>query len=72
MSKLLKPNDIKTEDDAEAVVQALHKKAEKLVRLVQSYGMNLTIETSPREPLAMGNFDIVVTLRAANELYRLK
>lgn len=71
MKRLPKPEEIQTMDDAELLVLALHEKAKKLVRLAQGYGMTLTIETKPRHPLAMGSYDMVITLRPANEMYRL-
>jgi hypothetical protein len=37
--------------------------AEALVRLAERHNVVLTVEQRPREPLAMGNFETVVTTR---------
>lgn len=45
-------------------------KAEQLVALAKQVGVVLTIETVPSKPLAMGNFEMQVDVRPANEIYR--
>jgi hypothetical protein len=47
------------------LMELIHLKAEALIDLAISEGVVLTIETKAREPLAMGNYDIVVETRLA-------
>ena len=43
-------------------------RASALVELAREFGMVLTIETKPRQPLAMGHYDMVVGLRPVRVL----
>lgn len=67
----MKPSDqIETDQDVEDVISGLHQKAADLVLLAGSYGLVLTIQTRARNPLAMGNYDIVVDMRPGHAMYR--
>lgn len=43
----------------------IFRRAVALVELARECGLVLTIETTPREPLAMGHYDMVVGVRPA-------
>lgn len=45
----------------------LHRAA-ALVEFARECGVVLTIETQPRQPLAMGHYDMVVGMRPARQL----
>jgi hypothetical protein len=44
--------------------------AQMLSEMANLNGMVLTIETTPKQPLSMGNYTIVVGLRPSHEAYR--
>lgn len=50
------------QDPAGAVID-VRTEAERLVKSALAVGVVLTIETQPRQPLAMGNYDLVVQTR---------
>jgi hypothetical protein len=52
-----------TKNDLELVKQD----AERVVRLAASLGIVVTIEQKPLQPLAMGNYETVVSVRAVVE-----
>lgn len=70
MKRLPKLEEIQSLEDAQALVAQLHAEAVELVRAAQSFGMTLTIGTSPRKPLAMGNYDMVIEIRPNRDMYR--
>ena len=45
--------------------EAIVAMAQELVAVAQRCGFVLTIDTKPRQPLAMGNYDTVIDLRPA-------
>jgi len=45
------------------IMELIHRRAEELIQLAMSEGVVLTIETKPVEPLAMGNYNLVVETR---------
>lgn len=45
--------------------QLIEVQAKHLVLIAQKWGLVLTIETQPRQPLAMGHYEIVVDVRPA-------
>ena len=45
--------------------ERLQVKAEELVLFAQDCGMVVTIDLKPRLPLAMGNYDMVISVRPA-------
>lgn len=51
-------------------IENIKWKAEQLIALAKQVGVVLTIETVPSKPLAMGNFEMWVDVRPANEIYR--
>lgn len=65
-----KPEEVDSLEKAAQVVDAIQEAAKDLVLLARSYGMVVTIETEPTKPLAMGNYNMVVTIRAGNDMYR--
>lgn len=54
-------------DESAAVIL---QRAEALVQLAKGFGYVLTIQTQPREPLQMGNYDVVVDVRKDHATYR--
>lgn len=68
--KLFDVDDLQTEQDIADAVAKIHEAARQVVLAASSLGMTLTIETEPAKPLAMGNYDMVITLRAGNAIYR--
>lgn len=46
-------------------LDAIQARAEKLVALATECGVVLTINTQPKAPLAMGNYEMVVDVRPA-------
>lgn len=57
-------NTIEEENTQEVIL----RRATALVELARECGFVLTIETQPREPLAMGYYDMVVGVRPARRL----
>ena len=51
-------------------LENLKWKAQQLVDLAKQVGAVITIETVPNKPLAMGNHEMRVDVRPANEIYR--
>lgn len=51
----------------QAKLETIETKARNLVALAQSWGVVLTIEQKALEPLAMGNYSSVVTVREARK-----
>ena len=45
--------------------QVILNRASALVELARDLGIVLTIETKPRQPLAMGHYDMVIAVRPA-------
>jgi hypothetical protein len=41
----------------------LHKQAERLIATAKLYGFAITIEQRPLQPLAMGNYESVASVR---------
>lgn len=54
------PDEI--EDERSTLEQILRRKANDLVDLAAATGYVLTIECRPRQPLAMGNYDLEVSV----------
>lgn len=50
--------------------EAIVAMASELVAVAKSCGLVLTISTKPRQPLAMGNYDMVVGLRPLRNTVR--
>lgn len=50
--------------------QIIAHRALALVELAKEMGFVLTIETEALKPLALGNYDIIVTVRESHESYR--
>ena len=50
-----------SQNNQEAITHVAHE----IVELAQRCGLVVTIEIKPREPLAMGNYDMVVDAREA-------
>lgn len=44
--------------------------AQMLSEMANLNGMVLTIETTPKQPLSMGNYSITVSIRPSHETYR--
>jgi hypothetical protein len=55
---------------AKLIVDSLISDAQALVERASSIGLVLTIENAPVEPLAMGNYEPVIAIRAGKKLYR--
>ena len=53
-----------------STVRGVADAARELVETAMKHGLVLTINTVAREPLAMGNYDLVVDVRAGNPIYR--
>lgn len=64
------PDTIKTPEELKQVVDCLMKGAKLLTDLASSYGFVLTISTSPKQPLAMGNYKYECELRVSHDVYR--
>jgi len=47
------------------VVASIEEHARHLVEMADSWNLTLTIEQRPRQPLAMGNYAHVITVRPA-------
>lgn len=54
--------------DSENMREVVLTRAAALVQLARECGMVLTIETQPRQPLAMGHFDMVGGVRPARAM----
>lgn len=50
--------------------QVLAQRALALVQLADALGYTLTIETEPLKPLALGNHELVITVRESHANYR--
>jgi hypothetical protein len=59
-----------TIDQPDPVQRELLADAVSLVQKARARGYVLTVETTPCEPLAMGHYLPVVTVREAREIYR--
>lgn len=46
-------------------LDAIRARAESLVKLAKECDVVLTINTTPKQPLAMGNYDMTVEVRPA-------
>jgi hypothetical protein len=46
-------------------IDEIGKRARELLDIADAVGITLTIEQRPRQPLAMGNYEHVVTVRPA-------
>lgn len=64
------PDTIDTPEELKQVVDALMNTAQMLTDLAAAYGFVLTIETVPKLPLAMGNYEYECQLRISNSVYR--
>lgn len=53
-----------------STIEGLSKAARELVKSAEKHGLVLTVKTHPRQPLAMGNYDMVVEVRDSNKVYR--
>lgn len=50
--------------------EIIYMRALSLVELARECGLVLTINTQPRHPLSMGNYDMHVDVRTSNKAYR--
>ena len=50
--------------------EVIARRALALVELASQMGYVLTIETEALKPLAMGNYDLIITVRESHETYR--
>lgn len=64
------PESIGTPEELKQAVEGLMKGAQLLTDLAAAYGFVLTIETVPKLPLAMGNYEYECQLRISHEVYR--
>lgn len=64
------PDVIETPEELKQVIDGLMKGAKLLTDLANSYGFVLTISTSPKQPLAMGNYEYECELRVSHDVYR--
>lgn len=64
------PDTIETPEELRQVVESLHLGAKILTETASAYGFVLTIETAPKQPLAMGNYEYQCELRVSHDVYR--
>lgn len=64
------PENIETQEDLEQAVKGLMERAKTLTDLAGLYGFVLTINTSPKQPLSMGNYEMQCELRVSHDVYR--
>ena len=65
-----KPEEINNQEDYDKAIDGILRLAGALCDLAFDYGLVLTIETKPRTPLAMGNYDLRFQLSASHQMYR--
>ena len=70
MSEQLTPEQEQVLADIKLATEHLLQDAQELSLRANAMGFVLTIETLPRKPLAMGNYDSVATLRLSHAVYR--
>ena len=67
----LKPaEEISTQEEFNEAVGHLMQLAGTLCDVANDYGLVLTISTTPRQPLAMGNYDMLISLSMSHAAYR--
>lgn len=66
------PESIQSKEDLALVQGFILQGAQLLTDLAGSYGFVLTIQTAPKLPLAMGNYDYQCELRISHDAYRSK
>ena len=64
------PDEIRCQEDFNDLVDFMMSAAQGLTDLAGSYGLTLTITTSPKQPLAMGNYDMECEIRPSHAAYR--
>ena len=64
------PTQIASKEELEQAINSLKQRAQAPTDLAFEYGLVLTINTVPNQPLAMGNYDMQCELRSANDVYR--
>lgn len=64
------PDEIRCQEDFDDVVHFLMTAAQMLTDTAGAYGLTLTINTTPRQPLAMGHYDMECELRPSHAAYR--
>ncbi len=64
------PDTIETPEELKRVVDSLMLGAKLLTDTAATYGFVLTIQTVPKLPLAMGNYEYQCELRISHDIYR--
>lgn len=64
------PDTIETPEELKKVIDGLMLGAELLTDTAAAYGFVLTIQTVPKQPLAMGNYEYQCELRISHDIYR--